>query len=133
MSFFENWKLSFSVAQIDLGTFSGSICSNPALNWAQMAVSLPILWILKLGSQFFGRCRFLRIGNLPLLLPKSIWAFFRVATPFIWCIFPLGLKNRLSFHDAEVYWKSVHFLLKIASISESEIFFHSKETSCIHN
>ena len=49
-------------------------------NWAQMAVSLPILSILKLGSQFFGRCRFLRIGNFHLVLPKSIWALFRVAT-----------------------------------------------------
>ena len=49
-------------------------------NWAQMAVSLPILLTLKLASQFFGRCRFLRIGNFHLMLPKSIWAFFRVST-----------------------------------------------------
>ena len=34
--------------------------------------------ILKMGSQFFGRCRFLRIGNFHLVLPKSIKAFFRV-------------------------------------------------------
>ena len=46
-------------------------------NWAKMAV----FWaILKLVSQFFGRCRFLRIGNFHLVLPKSIWALFRVAT-----------------------------------------------------
>ena len=132
MSFFE-LKTFIWCCPNRSGHFWVSIVVTQLQNWAKMAVSLPILPILKLGSQFFGRCRFLRIGNLPLLLPKSIWAFFRVATPFIWCIFPLGLKNRLSFHDAEVYWKSVHFLLKIASISESEIFFHSKETSYIHN
>ena len=49
-------------------------------NWAKMAVSLPILPILKLGGQFFGRCHFLRIGNFHLVMPKSIWAFFRVST-----------------------------------------------------
>ena len=38
------------------------------------------LSILKLESNFFGRCRFLRIGNFHLVLPKSIWAFFRVST-----------------------------------------------------
>ena len=42
-----------------------------------MAVSLPIL---KLGSQFFGRCRYFKIGNFQLMLPKSIWAFFRLPT-----------------------------------------------------
>ena len=45
-----------------------------------MAVSFPILPTLKLGSQFFGRCRFLRIENFQLMLPKSIWAFFQVPT-----------------------------------------------------
>ena len=46
-------------------------------NWAKMAVSLPIL---KLGSQFFGRCRYFKIGNFQLMLPKSIWAFFQLPT-----------------------------------------------------
>ena len=49
-------------------------------NWAQMAVSLPIFPTLKLGSQFFGRCRHLTIENFQLMLPKSIWALFRVPT-----------------------------------------------------
>ena len=49
-------------------------------NWAITAVSLPILPILKLVSHFFGRCRFLIIGNFHLLLPKSIWALFLVPT-----------------------------------------------------
>ena len=42
-----------------------------------MAISKPIL---KLESQFFGRCRFLTIENFQLILPKSIWALFRVPT-----------------------------------------------------
>ena len=86
MSFFENWKLSFSVAQIDLGIFSGIYCSNPALNWAQMAVSLPILSILKLGSHFFGRCRFFEHWRLS-------FTFVKIYNPCPCPAYPMGYRG----------------------------------------
>ena len=80
MSSFENWKLSLNIAQINLGIFRVPTVVTQLRNWAKMAVSWAILPILKLGSQFFGRCRYFKIGNFQLMLPKSIWAFFRLPT-----------------------------------------------------
>ena len=166
MSFFVNWKLSINVAQIDLGIFSGTYYSNPASklglngciftnfaslkmgsqffgrcrflrignfhlvlpksiwalfrvatvvtqlrNWAKMAVSLPILPTLKMGTQFFGRCRFLRIGNFHLVLPKSIWAFFRVST--VVTQLQIGLKWLYLYRFCQFWSWEANFLVDV--------------------
>ena len=79
-----------------------------------MAVS----WaILKLGSQFFGRCRFLRIENFHYILPKSIWAFFRVLYSTLYSTF-VKYYNYKNCKKKPV----INKILKIINLKNDKIF-----------